>query len=40
MSQSNLQADVVLGLDNVVKLQDLLPSHGWSSQLLWSTTGR
>jgi len=40
LSQSNLQADVVLGLDNVVKLQDLLPSHGWSSQLLWSTTRR
>lgn len=37
MSQSNLEADVVLGLDRVVKLKDLLPSHGWTSQLLWST---
>jgi cytidine deaminase len=36
MSQSNLEADVVLGLDHVVKLKDLLPSHGWTSQLLWA----
>jgi hypothetical protein len=35
MSQSNLEADVVLGLNHVVKLKDLLPSHGWTSQLLW-----
>jgi len=28
--------DVVLGLDHVVKLKDLLPSHGWTSQLLWA----
>jgi cytidine deaminase len=35
MSQSNLQAEIVLGLDRVVVLQDLLPSHGWLSQLLW-----
>jgi cytidine deaminase len=40
MSQSNLEADVVLGLDRVVKLKDLLPSHGWTSQLLWSASGR
>lgn len=37
MSQDNLQADVILGLDHVVKLKDLLPSHGWSSELLWTT---
>lgn len=36
MSPSNLEADVVLGLDHVVKLKDLLPSHGWTSQLLWA----
>ena len=36
VSQSNLEADVVLGLDRVVKLGDLLPSHGWTSQFLWS----
>lgn len=35
MSQTNLDADVVLGLDHVVTLRDLLPSHGWTSQLLW-----
>ena len=40
VSQSNLEADVVLGLDQVVKLKDLLPSHGWSSQLLWSAADR
>lgn len=40
VSQSNLDADVVLGLDHVVKLRDLLPVHGWTSQLLWSTDGR
>jgi len=40
MSPSNLQADVVLGLDHVVKLKDLLPSHGWTSQLLWAAAGR
>jgi cytidine deaminase len=39
LSQSNLEADVVLGLDHVVKLKDLLPSHGWSSQVLWSAAG-
>ena len=36
MSQSNLEADVVLGLDHVVPLKHLLPSHGWTSQLPWS----
>ncbi len=36
MSQSNLEADVVLGLDHVVKRRDVLPSHGWTSQLLWA----
>ena len=36
MSQSNLEADVVLGPDQVVKLKELLPSHGWTSQLLWA----
>lgn len=40
LSQSNLDAGVVLGLDLVVKLRDLLPVHGWTSQLLWSTDGR
>lgn len=39
MSQSNLEADVVLGLDRLVKLKDLLPSHGWTSQFLWSAAG-
>ncbi len=40
MSQSNLEADVVLGLEYVVKLKDLLSSHGWTSQLLWSAASR
>ncbi len=39
LSQSNLEAEVVLGLDHVVTLKDLLPSHGWTSQLLWSAAG-
>lgn len=33
----NLQADVILGLDHVVKLADLLPWYGWSAQRLWPT---
>ena len=40
MSQSNLQAEVILGIDRVVRLGDLLPSHGWTSQPLWSSTSR
>jgi cytidine deaminase len=35
LSQDNLDADVILGPSSVVKLRDLLPSYGWSSQLLW-----
>lgn len=38
MSQDNSEAVVILGLDHVVKLKDLLPSHGWSSELLWTTS--
>jgi len=36
MSQDNLEADVILGRDHVVKLKDLLPSPGWSAELLWT----
>lgn len=32
MSQRNLDADVVLGPGHVVKLRDLLPSHGWHAE--------
>ena len=39
MSPDNLRAEVILGLGHVVQLKDLLPSPGWSSELLW-TRGR
>lgn len=34
LSQDNLQADVVLGPEHVVELRDLLPWHGWHSEVL------
>lgn len=34
LSQDNLEADVLLGPDHVVKLRDLLPWHGWHSEPL------
>ena len=32
LSQDNLEADVILGKDHVVKLKDLLPFHGWYAE--------
>lgn len=32
MSQDNLEADIILGTDHVVKLKDLLPHHGWHAE--------
>lgn len=32
MSQDNLEAEVILGKDNAVKLKDLLPYPGWYSE--------
>lgn len=29
MSNSNLETDVILGRDNIVKLEELLPYHEW-----------
>ncbi len=34
LSQDNLEADIILGKDNVVKLKDLLPFHGWYAEKL------
>lgn len=38
VSEDNLRAGVLLGPDHVVRLGDLLPSHGWSPQLLRATS--
>lgn len=32
MAQDNLEAEVILGKDHVVKLKDLLPYHGWHAE--------
>lgn len=29
VAQENLEADIILGKDHVVKLKELLPFHGW-----------
>jgi len=34
VSQDNLEAEVVLGPDHVVRLRDLLPVHGWHAEAL------
>lgn len=32
LSQDNVEADVILGTNHVVKLKDLLPYHGWHAE--------
>jgi cytidine deaminase len=34
MSMDNLEADIILGTDHVVKLKDLLPINGWHAEEL------
>lgn len=34
LSQDNLEADIILGKDHIVKLKDLLPFHGWHAEKL------
>jgi cytidine deaminase len=32
VSQDNLETDIILGKEHVVKLKDLLPYHGWHAE--------
>lgn len=34
ISQDNLETEIILGKDHVVKLKDLLPYHGWYAEKL------
>ena len=39
LSQDNLRTEIVLGPDRSVTLEELLPSYGWRSELLWPAGG-
>lgn len=34
LSQDNLEAEIILGKDHIVKLKELLPFHGWHAEKL------
>jgi cytidine deaminase len=34
MSPENLETDIILGMDHIVKLKDLVPFHGWHAEQL------